>query len=605
MQRIIREEEPPAPSTRLSTAGDRLTIIAKHRGVTPERLHKTIRGDLDWIVMKSLEKDRNRRYGSPASFAEEVARYLNNEPVTARPPTMQYRIRKYLRRNKLAVAVGTMLFTSLSLGLLGTGWKAHEAHIALAKANQALTDLESRTYLDLMEKALTGDDITNDLERLQHSIDELGELPNSPFQVHLLVLKGLVARNQARIPEAADLFKKAAELDKDSIHIQALSLLLLIMMGNEDEYARQLSTLQDKEPVLYEDKMLLANILTYSDPRKGLRLIQEAIKKRNSLYAHECLAEHTSHVAFDNTDLELADRAFEVARAVYTLEEDKPEFQMILLWTYQVRIQLRRMQGMDTSDLETEARFLADQLARYTEYPLGLVGAANFFERVGEEERAEKEMEASNRVSKGFLVVPYAAMKYRHGKTEEALQILREGKDHSMLADVAYAEAMAIQSPQDALQWYDTVKHLKPLSPSPRNQWIIPESVLLAGRDLKRARDHCQRRVGTQEYCALWERAALEFVVAESTDENLAKFFAAVNPEDARSQTQLMAAYKLAGMKYLAEGDMEKAIEYLRKARLETSAFYWPLAYWSEALARELERNRPGPLDRSDETNGP
>ena len=94
-----------------------------------------------------------------------------------------------------------MLFTSLSLGLLGTGWKAHEANIALAKANQALTDLESRTYLDLMEKALTGDDITNDLERLQHSIDELVELPDSPFQVHLLVLKGLVARNQARIPK--------------------------------------------------------------------------------------------------------------------------------------------------------------------------------------------------------------------------------------------------------------------------------------------------------------------------------------------------------------------------------------------------------------------
>ncbi len=102
-----------------------------------------------------------------------------------------------------------------------------------------------------------------------------------------------------------------------------------------------------------------------------------------------------------------------------------------------------------------------------------------------------------------------------------------------------------------------------------------------------------------------WERAALEFVVAESTDENLAKFFAAVNPRDAGSQTQLMAAYKLAGMKYLAEGDTEKAIEYLRKARRETSAFYWPLAFWSEALARELERNRPGPLGHRDEADAP
>ena len=349
-----------------------------------------IRGDLDWIVMKALEKDRNRRYGSPSSFAEEVARYLNNEPVTVRPPTMPYRIRKYLRRNRVAVAVGTMLFTSLSLGLLGTGWKAHEANIALVKANQALTDLESRTYLDLVEKALTGDDITNDLERLQHSIDELVELPDSPFQVHLLVLKGLVARNQARIPEAADLFKKAAELDKDSIHIQALSLLLLIMMGNEDEYARQLSTLQEQETCLYEDKMLLANILTYSDPRKGLRLIQDAIKERNSLYAQECLAELSSHVAFDDTDLELADRAFEVARAVHTLEPDKPEFQMILLWTYQVRIQLRRMQGMDTSDLEMEARHLADQLANYPEVLSGAFGSSKFLRTCGRRRASRK-----------------------------------------------------------------------------------------------------------------------------------------------------------------------------------------------------------------------
>jgi len=100
MQRVIREQEPAKPSTKLSTLGDTLTDVAKHRGCTPDLLRKAVRGDLDWIVMKSLEKDRARRYETPNGLASDILRHLEHEPVLARGPSTGYRLRKFLRRHR-------------------------------------------------------------------------------------------------------------------------------------------------------------------------------------------------------------------------------------------------------------------------------------------------------------------------------------------------------------------------------------------------------------------------------------------------------------------------------------------------------------------------
>ena len=93
MRRTIREKEPPRPSTRLSTlAGDELTTVAKRRQAEPPKLIHLLRGDLDWIVMKCLEKDRTRRYETANGLALDIQRHLNNEPVVARPPSRLMRI---------------------------------------------------------------------------------------------------------------------------------------------------------------------------------------------------------------------------------------------------------------------------------------------------------------------------------------------------------------------------------------------------------------------------------------------------------------------------------------------------------------------------------
>src|SRR5207253_6712531 len=103
--RMIKEEEPPKPSTRLSDSGEALASISANRHTEPAKLTKLVRGELDWIVMKCLEKDRNRRYETANGFAEDLQRYLADEPVEACPPSAGYRFKKFARRNKKTLAM--------------------------------------------------------------------------------------------------------------------------------------------------------------------------------------------------------------------------------------------------------------------------------------------------------------------------------------------------------------------------------------------------------------------------------------------------------------------------------------------------------------------
>ena len=116
VQRIIREEDPPTPSQRLSRLGKELKGIAQSRRVSPTVLRRLIKGDLDWIVMKALEKDRDRRYQTASSLAADLQRHLRNQPVLASPPSAAYRLRKFIRRNKVPVTAGGLMAAALILG---------------------------------------------------------------------------------------------------------------------------------------------------------------------------------------------------------------------------------------------------------------------------------------------------------------------------------------------------------------------------------------------------------------------------------------------------------------------------------------------------------
>jgi len=127
MRRIICEQDPVKPSTKLTTLGSKLEDIAEHRSSTADQLRKSVRGDLDWIVMKALEKDRTRRYEAANGLAMDIEHHLNNEPVLARPPSKLYRFQKLVRRNKgIFVAVGAIAVV-LVLGVIVSTWQAVRA----------------------------------------------------------------------------------------------------------------------------------------------------------------------------------------------------------------------------------------------------------------------------------------------------------------------------------------------------------------------------------------------------------------------------------------------------------------------------------------------
>jgi WD40 repeat protein/tetratricopeptide (TPR) repeat protein len=141
VRRIIREEEPPRPSTRLSIlTAEEQTTTAKHRHTDPPRLLHLVRGDLDWIVMKCLEKDRTRRYETANELATEIHKHLNNEPVAARPPSSLYRFQKLVRRNKLAFAAGAMIVAVLVLAVVVSSSLALIARRAERRAEAAATE---------------------------------------------------------------------------------------------------------------------------------------------------------------------------------------------------------------------------------------------------------------------------------------------------------------------------------------------------------------------------------------------------------------------------------------------------------------------------------
>jgi WD40 repeat protein/serine/threonine protein kinase/Tfp pilus assembly protein PilF len=145
MRRMIREQEPPRPSARLSTMQEaHISTIAEQRGLEPRRLSQHLRGELDWIVMKALEKDRNRRYETASAFAMDVQRYLADEPVAASPPSTVYRLRKFARRNRSRFAAAALALTTLLTIGVGLAWQQWE-RAATKKA--VLEDLQEADLL--------------------------------------------------------------------------------------------------------------------------------------------------------------------------------------------------------------------------------------------------------------------------------------------------------------------------------------------------------------------------------------------------------------------------------------------------------------------------
>jgi hypothetical protein len=253
MRRIILEQEPARPSTRLSTmlAAD-LTTVANHRHSEPARLSTLLRGDLDWIVMKALEKDRTRRYETANGLAADIQRHLKNEPVVARPPSNLYRFQKMVRRNKLACTAAALVTASLLVGLTATIWlfvqerkalqvQAHlrqEAEAARAAESILRQKAEARNQVAQARTLFNGREY-QEVERI------LNEIPASMLEAdntHVGMRRRLGVRRALRNqwPEAVTNFAILMRLDGLESRTGSLDSLLLgaslVEQGDQKAY---------------------------------------------------------------------------------------------------------------------------------------------------------------------------------------------------------------------------------------------------------------------------------------------------------------------------------------------------------------------------------
>jgi WD40 repeat protein len=178
MRRTIREQEPPPPSSRLSTLpGQELSTTAQRRGLDAPKLVSELRGDLDWIVMKCLEKDRARRYETANGLALDIQRHLTNEPIVARPPSAAYKFQKAWRRNRMAfIAVGAVT-CALLLGVVASIWQAVRATVAekAQKASAESARIDRDVAIAAQQREAQAREETrqllyaSDMERAQHA----------------------------------------------------------------------------------------------------------------------------------------------------------------------------------------------------------------------------------------------------------------------------------------------------------------------------------------------------------------------------------------------------------------------------------------------------
>ncbi len=175
-RRIVREEDPPRPSTRLSTLDAALDTVAEKHHTDPRTLTQQLNGELDWIVMKALEKDRLRRYESANELAKDVQRYLNDEAVQACPASASYRFGKFARRNKAVLTTLAVVTTALIAGIIGTSWQAIRAEKNLELANTAQKRAEGNLKLATAEQRRAEGNLDLALEALDAVyLDAIGE----------------------------------------------------------------------------------------------------------------------------------------------------------------------------------------------------------------------------------------------------------------------------------------------------------------------------------------------------------------------------------------------------------------------------------------------
>ncbi|MEO8505877.1 MAG: serine/threonine-protein kinase [Acidobacteriota bacterium] len=316
--RIIREVEPPRPSTRLSRSVATIAGVAASRATESAKLAATLRGELDWIVMKSLEKDRQRRYETPNSLAMDVRRHLAGEVVLAAPPSTSYRLRKFVRRHRVPVTAASLVLAALLAAVVGIAWQARVARTQAVKA-ELVADFMSKALSGVGPSVALGRDTTMLREMMSAAAArvEKGELAGAPEAE--LALRGTIGgifRDLALYDEATKMLEPAVPLarrlhrgDHDDVATALGDLAKLYSDRGDDQRAEPLYREElamdgrlhpGDHPSVATDLSNLAGLYDdRGDAKAAEPLARQALAMRRRLFPgdHEDVAESLNNLA--------------------------------------------------------------------------------------------------------------------------------------------------------------------------------------------------------------------------------------------------------------------------------------------------------------------
>lgn len=434
--RTIREKEPPRPSLRLSSQGQAATQTAAYRRTDQAALSRTLRGDLDWIVMKALEKDRSRRYESASRLAEDLGNCLSGAAVEARPPSVTYRARKFWQQNRgLATGVAAV-FCALLIGVGAVIWQ-------LKAKEQLLSSLHARIFEQALLSAVLAEPNTQTL------IADAKEAGLPTYQSN--ILEG-VARYH--LGQSADEPLRAALAKRpDNVIAKAMLAMSLLHDGSYaegDHYVKELIENPLAEDATAIERLFYAYPLHQMYPEEATRQYKTILDEHPSwIAARIFFAGGLAVQAEESADPSLAEQAVLEARRCEALAPRSPFAWTVLLYVYLVALDLDVAE--DSDSLLSSAAGLAHKLESNTTFRLAAECRAQFLRLYGNDVdgalAAFEAMRESGHDTPFVLTYAATARLKKDANARKVMELLREGKSSLAGAAAAMLSATLGESP--------------------------------------------------------------------------------------------------------------------------------------------------------------
>jgi serine/threonine protein kinase len=499
IRRIIKEEEPQRPSVRLSTS-DTLAKVAEARKTEPAKLARLMRGELDWVVMRCLEKDRSRRYDTASNLARDVERYLKDEPVEARPPSAWYRLSKAARRNRTVLTVAGVVAAVVVLGAAVSLWQASIARAQRERAESAEAKrVEEQADADAKLKKQEEERITerrqekldraieaafgSDLEKARKAIVAAELAGVAADRVHWL--HGLVHFQQGKLEDAIKEFESSIDLKPSvaacTMHGLALFDASLYSGNGLDRYGRGVKSdlIRSLKPETAEDYLFRGHTMRrftetgvykkelFKSGQAALDDVDKAIEMRDTAIARvfRLIVDVDIVVSAGERDPALFERAL---AGIQEAKRRLPDNRFVRRVSLGVHVGAAGWYG-ETN--QSEKRKAALEEARRDAQELkGIMNCSyvmarvNYLEGIGNNEAALQELEEASRLPEtSDLVAQYALLLYEQGRDAKALGVLDAGLklkpdngSGQMLRIMLWAEDREV-GPQEAYQRYQAL----------------------------------------------------------------------------------------------------------------------------------------------------